>query len=90
MAATDIPLRAIRSELGISQGHLARRMGLAQSHVSRVERGLVPSWPKFRRDAAAALGIDESRLFGDGRDPDPAQPHVAVPVAGSAGAGGPT
>jgi hypothetical protein len=33
------------------------------ANVSRVERGLVASWPKFRRSAAAVLGVDESVLF---------------------------
>ena len=58
-------LRAMREALDVSQAELARRMGLDQSLVSRAERGLIATWPRFRRDAAAALGIPEDILFGD-------------------------
>lgn len=42
-------------------------MNLDRSLVSRAERGLIETWPRFRRDAANALGIDESVLFPDER-----------------------
>ncbi len=56
-------LRAARQALGITQGEFARRLGLDQSLVSRAERGRLTPWPKFRRDAAAALGVAEDLLF---------------------------
>ena len=56
-------LRSVRTALGISQAELARRLKLHPSLVSRVERGRVESWPKFRRDAAEALGVPEAVLF---------------------------
>jgi transcriptional regulator with XRE-family HTH domain len=58
-----VRLRAMREALGISQSELARRMGLDQSLVSRAERGLIATWPKFRRQAATALGLPEAALF---------------------------
>ena len=58
-------LRLIREALGIPQAELARRMQLDRSLVSRAERGQIATWPRFRRDAAHALGIDESVLFPD-------------------------
>lgn len=57
-------LRAVREALGISQAELVRRMELDQSLVSRAERGLIATWPRFRRDAAVALGLPEDVLFG--------------------------
>ena len=58
-------LRATREFSGVSQATLARRMGIDESLVSRAERGLIETWPKFRRDAAAALGVPEAQLFAD-------------------------
>ena len=56
-------LRLMREALGVSQAELARRMRLDRSLVSRAERGRIATWPRFRRDAADALGIDEGLLF---------------------------
>ena len=56
-------LRLMREALRVSQAELARRMGLDRSLVSRAERGQIATWPRFRRDAASALGIDEHLLF---------------------------
>jgi len=53
----------MRSAMGISVRELARRMDIDPSLVSRAEREMIPTWPRFRRDAAAALGIPESILF---------------------------
>lgn len=58
-------LRAVRLALGVSQSELSRRTGIDQSLVSRAERGLIETWPRLRRAAAEALGVDESALFGD-------------------------
>ena len=51
--------------MGVSQAELARRMGVDQSLVSRAERGEIRPWPKFRAQAAVALGVPENVLFGD-------------------------
>lgn len=57
-------LRLIREARGLSQRELARRMGIDHSLVSRAERGLIATWPAFRKRAAAELAVDESLLFG--------------------------
>lgn len=57
-------LRGIRVALGVSQVELARLVGVHPSLVSRAERGRLETWPKFRRDVAAALGVPEAILFG--------------------------
>ncbi len=49
--------------MGLSCRELGRRMGVDASLVSRAERGLIQTWPKFRSEAAAALGLPESVLF---------------------------
>ena len=63
VTVTTTRLRQFREALGVSQAELARSMGLDRSLVSRAERGQISTWPRFRRDAARALGIDESLLF---------------------------
>jgi transcriptional regulator with XRE-family HTH domain len=63
VTSATTPLRLIREALGVSQAELARRMGLDRSLVSRAERGRIATWPRFRREAADALGIDEHLLF---------------------------
>jgi transcriptional regulator with XRE-family HTH domain len=39
-------------------------MGVDRSLLCRVELGRLSPWPKFRADAARALGIEETVLFG--------------------------
>ena len=56
-------LRAIRLASGTTQSELAERTGVHRSLVSRIERGLVPSWPRFRKAAATSLGVPERVLF---------------------------
>ncbi len=63
--AAPTRLRLIREAVGISQAELSRRMGLDPSLVSRAERGLVETWPRFRREAARALDVSEAVLFGE-------------------------
>ncbi len=60
-------LRRVRLALGLSQAEVARRMGLDQSLLSRAERGRISTWPRFRQQAAVALGVDERLLFEDDR-----------------------
>ena len=56
-------LRAVRRALGVSQSDLSRRVGIHQSLISRVERCLIPTWPRLRRAAAEALAVTEDVLF---------------------------
>lgn len=55
-------LRAIRTDLGISQEDAARRAGTDQSYLSKCERGLVvPSLQAFA-DLAAVYGLTVAEL----------------------------
>ena len=58
-------LRMVRQAFGLSQADLARAAGVSRSIACRIELGQLAPWPKFRRDAATALGVDEARLFGE-------------------------
>jgi transcriptional regulator with XRE-family HTH domain len=66
-------LRAVREALGVSQAELSRRSGISQPLLSRAERGEIRTWPKLRRDAAAALRLPEDLIFGD-RDEELSEP----------------
>lgn len=68
MSEHPAPLRSIRVMRGLSQRELARRMGLSASLVCRVEVGAIRPWPKFCREAAAVLGVDQALLFGGTRE----------------------
>jgi transcriptional regulator with XRE-family HTH domain len=59
----ETSLRAFRVAFGITQAELAARTGVHRSLVSRIERGLVPSWPRFRQAASQSLGVPEATLF---------------------------
>jgi len=62
-------LRARRTELNLSQAELGRRMGIDPSIVRHVEAGRLKAYPRFRRVAAALLGMPEDDLFGDEETP---------------------
>ena len=56
-------LRAVRQAFGVTQAELAQMTGVDRSLISRVERGVVPSWPRLRRAASMSLGVPEEVLF---------------------------
>jgi transcriptional regulator with XRE-family HTH domain len=56
-------LAEIRQERGMTQAQLGDLLGLSPSSVSAVENGHIRPWPRFRREAARCLGIDEDELF---------------------------
>ena len=64
-------LRAARSRAGLSQNQLHERAGIAQSHLSHLERGLV--YPKLGTLAVLArvLGIAVVDLFSADGPPPP-------------------
>jgi DNA-binding XRE family transcriptional regulator len=84
-------IRTLRARLRMSQAELARRSGLTQSHVARIETGaLDPQWSTLRRllgalFCGAALlplprkrpsdALAEARVDGDPRLPWPPQPR---------------
>jgi len=61
------PLREVRLRAGLSQTQLGALIGVNPSHVSHVERGVRRPWPRFRREAARVLKVDEAVLFPEGR-----------------------
>ena len=64
-------LRELREGKGLSQGDIERRSGLLRSYISRVEGGhSVPALQTLER-FAAALDVDMSQLFSEGRAGSP-------------------
>ena len=58
-------IREYRQQAGISQTKLACKIGIAASTLSAIENGRVEPWPKVRKALAKAIGIKESKLFGN-------------------------
>jgi transcriptional regulator with XRE-family HTH domain len=56
-------VREFREEAKISQVELARRVRIACTNMSAIERGRVAPWPKARRALARALKVPETELF---------------------------
>ncbi|WP_212834087.1 helix-turn-helix transcriptional regulator [Catellatospora sp. TT07R-123] len=64
-------LRIERERRGLSQQELARRVDVAQQHISRLERGRGPVSSSYADRAFAALGLQlrvEAEAAGSGRD----------------------
>lgn len=57
-------MRELREAKSITQGQLAERVGIEQSHVSKIERGLANPTLDMIRKIAAALGVEPFDLFG--------------------------
>lgn len=56
-------LIAARVKAGFSQRALARRAGIANGHLSQIERGLRNPSPKVARKIIVALGAEFNDLF---------------------------
>jgi transcriptional regulator with XRE-family HTH domain len=56
-------LKDRRIELGLSQTLLGERTGLGQSHISKIERGMVTPEPPTIKLLAFALGLDPVPLL---------------------------
>ena len=56
-----------REKRGWTQGQLGTKIGVSTSAVCGIENRHIKAWPKFKRNASAALGIPEIDLF-----PEPA------------------
>lgn len=59
-------VREFREKAGISQSELARRAGIAESNLSKIENGLWQAWPKAKRRLARVLKVRISELFPEG------------------------
>ncbi len=69
-AAFGAKLRELRESRGIGLKRLAREVGVGQSYLSRVERGVVPASERLIRRVAGVLGAEpEALLLASGRLP---------------------
>lgn len=58
-------IRKLRLSRGMEQNELAERIGITQSHLSKIETGKAnPSLKKLRK-IAEALGVDEKIFFSE-------------------------
>src|SRR5262245_9314942 len=56
-------LRQLRTEAGMSQGDVAKKAGVSQSHISQWESGIYAPSATDVPDLAAALGVEIAELF---------------------------
>lgn len=54
-------LTKVRQEKGLSQRELARRSGVSQPEISKIESGKMKAYPAYERKLAAALGVKVSQ-----------------------------
>jgi DNA-binding XRE family transcriptional regulator len=57
-----------RKELGLTQDHLARILGVSRQLVSLIETGTYRPYPKIKRRMSEVLGTPEEILFPSGGD----------------------
>ena len=60
---TENRVREFRERLGISQVELARRVCIASTNLSNIERGRLAPWKKIKRALARALKTTPEELF---------------------------
>src|SRR5436309_2230554 len=65
-----LPLKELRKAAGLTQGDLAKTVGVTQPAVSAWERGTPVPEPLLVQ-VAAALGVDLSLLRPEAEQPDP-------------------
>ena len=56
-------LKEIRTEKGMSQGDIAKKLSVHRSYISGIERGIRNPTVKNVERLADALGVDVSKLF---------------------------
>ena len=63
--STKTKIQGVRASLGMSQAELARRAGINQTSLSRIENGQEPAFSKRGKKIADALGWpgDPDELF---------------------------
>lgn len=59
-------VRVIRKKKGIRGAELARRTGIAEPDISRLERGQALVHPGWRKRISEVLGVPEQDLFPSG------------------------
>jgi transcriptional regulator with XRE-family HTH domain len=65
---TGRELRKQRLLLGLTQGELAERLGMARNTITRYERGFLPTIPKYVELAVKALTTELREPKRRGRD----------------------
>jgi transcriptional regulator with XRE-family HTH domain len=68
-----LKLRSIRTARGMSLSDLAARTGIPAPTLSRIERGIYPTYPGWRKRIARALRMPETDLFEPEADADDAR-----------------
>jgi transcriptional regulator with XRE-family HTH domain len=63
-------LRRIRKARGLSLTQVTVKTGIDPSSLSRIERGIIPSGPGWRRRIAEAFELPEEELFMEVEDAD--------------------
>lgn len=58
-------IKEVRAEQGVSQIELARRLGVPQQNISRLERGVTELTPSWATKIGDALGITPALLFAE-------------------------
>ena len=66
-------VRPVRKSMGMSGLELSRRVKMAPSTLSLVERGMLPAYPNWRRRISEALGLSEEELFPEIREDETGQ-----------------
>lgn len=61
-------LRAERQRKGWSLTEVTRRTGISESHLSNIERQLIPAYPGWQRRIAKAFKMSASELFREVED----------------------
>ena len=56
-------LKKLRQEKGMSQGDIARKLGVHRSYISRIERGVRNPTVKNVERIAEALGVSPHKLL---------------------------
>lgn len=59
-------VKEFREKAGLSQSELARRAGIAEPNLSKIENGLWQAWPKAKRRLAQVLKVRIQELFPEG------------------------
>jgi transcriptional regulator with XRE-family HTH domain len=63
MEVRMLALRVERQRRGWSITEVTRRTGIAESHLSNLERQLIPAYPGWKRRIAKAFKMPASELF---------------------------
>ncbi|MCL6448260.1 MAG: helix-turn-helix transcriptional regulator [Armatimonadetes bacterium] len=75
-------LEFFRRLAGLNHREFAKKLGVAPTNVSLIERGYRKPWPAFKERAAAVLRVDYETLWGDNPLLDQILSGELIPGAG--------